>query len=484
MTKPRATRYSRLRQTRLLTLATVIVLLFLPGCGEAPLEPWLKQPLSGEFSVSKLDDVDSFDAYRKLEDELFARLDEKIYGQTETGAGHTLMRYSSGSAADPRGRQPDWNRSVELPAETPVGGVLLLHGMSDSPYSLRSLGESLNRRGFQVLAPRLPGHGTIPAGLTRVSWQDMAAVVQLGVEHLAAGLGNKPIHIIGYSTGAALALDYALQVDPSGGQPVPDSLVLISPAIGVSPAAALAKWKRRLSLLPGLGRLAWLSIEPEFDPYKYNSFATNAAEQVRSVTRSVTARIAARKNADKPQPLPPMLVLKSTVDATVSNAAVVDRLMKQLSPHRHELVMFDINRFAVTAPLLVANLDPITPGLMKDASLPFALTVIGNRSPEDRAVIARHKPALSSEVGRAEPLGMEWPAGVISLSHVALPFSMNDPLYGRYPPADKDQLFLGQIPLQGERGVLQLSSDYLLRLRYNPFYDYLENRVLQWLGSP
>jgi hypothetical protein len=69
---------------------------------------------------------------------------------------------------------------------------------------------------------------------------------------------------------------------------------------------------------------------------------------------------------------------------------------------------------------------------------------------------------------------------VFSLSHVALPFPPSDPLYGNVPPQDRQQLFLGAQALQGERGVLRIPADFLLRLRYNPFYDYLEQRVLDW----
>ncbi len=44
--------------------------------------------------------------------------------------------------------------------------------------------------------------------------------------------------------------------------------------------------------------------------------------------------------------------MKSTVDTTVSNDAMVDRLMLRLAPNRHEMVLFDINRFAAIASLL------------------------------------------------------------------------------------------------------------------------------------
>ncbi len=71
---------------------------------------------------------------------------------------------------------------------------------------------------------------------------------------------------------------------------------------------------------------------------------------------------------------------------------------------------------------------------------------------------------------------------MISLSHVALPFPPNDPVYGQSEPNDTETIYLGQIPLQGERGLLLFSAEWLLRLRYNPFYDYVESRVVDWLS--
>jgi alpha-beta hydrolase superfamily lysophospholipase len=464
-------------------IAVLIVLFTMQGCSGPALKSWHTEKLSAEFTVEKADEVTSFDDYRRLEDELFAQLEEKVYAHTATGPEYALVRYSTGSAADPQHRQPNWNRSFELNADAPVGGVLLLHGMSDSPYSLRALGETLNQRGYQVLGLRLPGHGTAPSGLTRVSWQDMAAAVRLGMEHLASRVGQAPIHIIGYSTGAPLALNFALDAQQGNAAPVPASLVLISPAIAISPAAALATWKRRLSLLPGLGQLAWLQVHPEFDPYKYNSFATNAGEQVHRLTRSVAGRLAARRRSNPTENFPPVLVLKSTVDATVSTDAVVDNLLAPLASDHHELVLFDINRFAMKSTLLVSDPGPLTARVMSDATLPFAVTLVTNENAESSAVIARHKAPLSTEVSSSEPLDLAWPRGVISLSHVALPFPPDDPLYGQRPPGNEDVLFLGQMAIQGERGLLKLPSDWLLRLRHNPFYDYLERRVLEWVDD-
>ena len=178
-------------------LAAGAITLLAPGCNSgSPLKPWHTEKLTEEFTAQKKGEVQSFDDYLKLEDSLFAQLDEKIYARTGTGPEYALVRYSSGSAADPRDDQPDWNRSFELTTDTPIGGVLLLHGMSDSPYSLRVMGETFHELGYWVVGLRLPGHGTAPSGLKYVTTQDMAAATRLGVEHLAARVGEKPVHIL------------------------------------------------------------------------------------------------------------------------------------------------------------------------------------------------------------------------------------------------------------------------------------------------
>ncbi len=463
-----------------LVLVVCAVALYAQGCSSPSLEPWHTEKLTEEFTAGMTEEVRTLDDYRQLEERLFAQLEKKVYGQTETGPDHALVRYSAGSAADPQNRRPNWNRSFEFSADKPVGGVLLLHGMSDSPYSLRVLALTLKRRNYRVIGLRLPGHGTAPSGLTSISWQDMAAAVRLAMAHLASNLGGKPIHIVGYSNGAPLAINFALDALEGNGLPVPASLVLISPAIGIHAAAALSKWKRRLSSLPGFSGHAWLSVLPEFDPYKYNSFATNAAAQVHGLTRSVARRVQSRARSAPDEILPPILVFKSTVDATVSTNAVVDRLLKHLKPERHELVLFDINRFAAKSTLLIADPAPLTERLIADRELPFVVTLVTNEDPSSTSVVAHRKPPFSDRASKTEPLNLTWPRGVISLSHVALPFPPDDPLYGQGPPGKGDTIFLGQMAIQGERGLLKIPYNFLVRIRYNPFYDYLERRVLEW----
>jgi hypothetical protein len=224
----------------------------------------------------------------------------------------------------------------------------------------------------------------------------------------------------------------------------------------------------------------------EFDPFKYNSFATNAGAQVHAATRHVVQRIRAlaTQRSDGPA-LPPTLVFKSAVDATVTTEAVVDNLLQILPSDDNELVLFDINRHsAVTSTVLINDPGPFTQRLLNEETLPFGLTLIANESTESIDVVTRYKAPGSTRIGPARLLGQTWPPGVVSLSHVALPFPPDDPLYGSVRPEDDSVIYLGNLSIRGERGLLRVPEDWLLRLRFNPFYDYLEQRVLGWMESP
>jgi alpha-beta hydrolase superfamily lysophospholipase len=462
-----------------------LVVYFNGNSGTPPLEYWHTEKLSEEFKQAQAEnEVDSFDAYLALEQRLFRQLDDEVYARTGSGPENILNRYSSGSAADPSARQPDWNRSFELDGDG-AGGVLLLHGMSDSPYSLRALGQYLNRRGYHVIGLRLPGHGTAPSGLKYIAWQDMAAAVNLAMRHLHArrGSDSSGVHIIGYSTGASLALDFTLRALNGQNSPLPASLVLISPAIRVHGTAKLAGFKDGLSVIPGLGRLAWLTVMDEFDPYKYNSFATNAGTQVHRVTIDVDRRVQSlARTPDVMADFPPVLVLKSTVDSTVTTDAVVDNLLARLPADRNELILFDINRqAAIKSTLLVSDPAPLTRRLLEENGLPFGVTFITNESSQSSAVLAKYKAPHAPEPVRGELLGLSWPRGVVSLSHVALPIPPDDPIYGQFPPVENDRIFLGDLAIRGERGLLKIPEDWLLRMRYNPFYSYMEERVMDWV---
>ena len=76
----------------------------------------------------------------------------------------------------------DFNRSFVLePDGKPIGAVVLLHGLTDSPYSQRHIAHFYRDRGFLAIVPRLPAHGTVPAALTDVEWDHWVAATRLAV---------------------------------------------------------------------------------------------------------------------------------------------------------------------------------------------------------------------------------------------------------------------------------------------------------------
>lgn len=461
-----------------------ILLVVLQGCASEPLKPWHTEELNEEFSHDKTDDVQSFSDYLQLEQRLFRQQDEIIYAHAETGPEQALNRYSPDSIADPRKYVINPNRSFEQVTDNPRGGVLLLHGMSDSPYVMHALGNKLHEQGYHVVGMRMPGHGTIPSGLRYIRHRDMTDAVRIGMAYLEEQLNGKPIHIVGYSNGATLAIEFTLDALETGITPVPASLVLISPALAIHPAAGMARFLDSLSFLPGLDSWSYTEIEAEFDPFKYNSFATNAADVVYSLTRSVARRIKQRARTNPDIVLPPVLVFKSTVDATVTTDAVIDNLLEHLEPDHHELVLFDINRHAaVTSMMLIEDPAPFTNRVINAKDKPFSVTLVTNENERSTQMVSQYFPPFSTEPALIHNLDTAWPPGVISLSHVALPIAPDDLVYGQVHPGREGFIFLGRTAIQGERGLLKISTAWLLRLRYNPFYDYLENRTVDWINN-
>jgi len=308
----------------------------------------------------------------------------------------------------------------------------------------------------------------------------MAAAEGLAMRHLAQKTNNRPLYIVGYSNGAALGVHYALQTLEDPSLPKVAGLTLLSPAIGVSPAAALAVWQARIGHLLGLDQLAWTGVLPEYDPFKYGSFAVNAGDLVYRLTAEIQERLTALGKAGRLAGFPPVLAFASVVDATVSTQALVEGLFQRLPGGGHELVLFDINRVAEMDPLLTWDPGPLVGALQNDPNRAFTLSLVTNAEDHGRHVAVHSKPP--GQTMTKTDLGLAWPDSVYSLSHVALPFPPEDPLYGGRPVERSPGLRLGNIALHGERGVLQISASDILRLRWNPFFPYVEGRTLAFLG--
>ena len=81
--------------------------------------------------------------------------------------------------------------------------------------------------------------------------------------------------------------------------------------------------------------------------------------------------------------------------------------------------------------------------------------------------------------------GMHYLPDVYSLSHVALPFPLSDSLYGRYPhPLNQYGISLGTFAARGERSVLVVGLDSLMRQSSNPFFPYMIKRIDEGIDTP
>lgn len=93
-------------------------------------------------------------------------------------------------------------------------GCLLLHGFKSSPYEMHLLGEILNKEGYSVSIPLLPGHGTSPKDLSKCKWYDWFEASKNELFNLRKRC--KKVFVIGLSMGGSLALHLAAHYQVEG----------------------------------------------------------------------------------------------------------------------------------------------------------------------------------------------------------------------------------------------------------------------------
>ena len=442
-----------------------------------PLDPW-HEFVPTELHAEQLDRSDWTD-YLAAEDALFAATRDEMADRLPPEDRVPINRYFAGSPIHPGRFAHDWNRSfVVEPDGEPAGVAVFLHGLTDSPFSARRTLDRYRERGFVGIAIRLPAHGTVPGALTDVQWEDWTAATRLAVREARRRVGaSKPLHLIGYSNGGALAMQYALDAIEDTSLARPDRLVLLSPMIGVTTFARFAGIAGLPAILPAFARAAWLGVVPEFNPFKYNSFPVNAARQSFLLSDALQRQIVRLADTGRLADLAPILTFQSVIDFTVSTRAIVDALYSRLPENGSELVLYDMNRDGKFGLLMRSAADAELGRLLPPAPRRFRTTILGNAGPETSAVAERVIEAGAIEE-QSRALDLAFPAGVFSLSHIALPFAMDDGLYGLEPdPAEDFGIQLGSVGLRGERGALVLGLDSLMRMSSNPFFAYQIDRI-------
>lgn len=244
-------------------------------------------------------------------------------------------------------------------------GILLTHGLSDSPYFMRHLAAFFQANGFRVMAVLLPGHGTRPGDLLDVSWQEWARTVAYGTDQLAAEVDE--VYLGGYSAGGALSLYHSLQDKRVR------ALFLFAPALEITRRAAYAFLHKLVSWLIPCQK--WVYVKPDKDIYKYESFAKNTATEMYRLTQALSAQLKLHELNI------PIFAAASVDDKTVNTSATVEFMVRQSNPS-NKLILYttETEKLAQNAPAeKIEWVNSVVPGQKILSSAHTAILI----SPED-----------------------------------------------------------------------------------------------------
>lgn len=442
------------------------------------LYPWHTIRTDKELLIANK--YDNIDSYLKDEDAYI----RKMFSKVKDSATGNYNRFNPGSTAYPLSKDDNLNASFvyDPGAENTNGVILLLHGLSDSPYHMRALGRVFKEEGFYVLGLRLPGHGTLPSGLLNVTWKQWAKATEWGARQLqkiAAERGQVPFYMGGFSTGGSLALNYTFKALKNNKLLKPEKLFLFSPAIGVSKMARFAAWHKSLSWMSYFNKYSWLDILPEYDPAKYNSFTKNAGRQIYLLTLENKDLVQIIANTNQQDELPPIIAFQSLVDDTVIPEDLIEMYQK-IGTSKDQLFVFDINRtyedFMRRGAL---QIDPRNINFPQ-VSKPQLHMLINNVKFD--SMLGPNASGVY-KLGNKEQLidiypedHRSWPDEFFAMSHVAVPISLEDEVYG-------SRSTLGKMSVHGERDVLLITPDEIMRIRYNPFFELMEMEIREFLKN-
>ena len=120
-------------------------------------------------------------------------------------------------------------------------GVLVVHGFTGNPGTMRPLAEALVGAGFTVELPRLPGHGTTIDDMMTTTWADWSGAVEAAYADLAGRC--RAVVVAGLSMGGTLTVWLAAR------HPEVAGIVCINPAV----AAREPEVKEMVTLMLGAG---------------------------------------------------------------------------------------------------------------------------------------------------------------------------------------------------------------------------------------
>ncbi|CCQ11344.1 Lysophospholipase [Pseudoalteromonas luteoviolacea B = ATCC 29581] len=312
--------------------------------------------------------------------------------------------------------------------------ALLYHGLTDSPFSYHSIATLFFDAGYAVRTILLPGHATAADDLQRVTLPIWQQTIQASL--LQAKREFNHVLVVGYSTGAALALnEVAKSPDKIQG------LVLFSPATEPhNKHGYLAKW---IDMIP---RIDWIDKDADIDLFKYESFPFAAAALAHEAMSALKTDTFNHKALAR---LPKFSAL-SEIDSTIDSAATL-RYLTGWANEQDVLMWYGSEQVARRA--LPKNYKILTP-------------MCRGTCPEMKG-----------------------------MSHVGILQSPTHPYYGQAPIYRNCSAYLDDLHKYtqcknatkvyiGERTAYNIEHFFpLARITYNPYFDQLTKELTAFLAK-
>lgn len=370
--------------------------------------------------------------------------------------------------------------SIGDPAFRYDRGILLIHGLNDTPFSVRDLGHRFAKACYLVRALLLPGHGTVPGDLLSVALPAWQKAVKRAIGSFRGKVDR--LVIAGFDLGANLALDAAHEVAMPEELEL-NGLVLLAPAFSYEPPGTAPA-----ALGPG-GDVLWGDVVEDEDALRYHAIARPGVAATNLLGQDLFASAAPRHL--------PLFMVASAEDAVADPDVARDWFCRQSVTPRH---------------LLWYSRYP-------DAPFPACSCTAARRDPGDERpadcvsirasscvppASGKHAVRLptSSDRCRQNPYkdGGDGRGAILDLPHIALLASPANPRYGAYAerkgcpnqerigerveerpcrgPAETDD---ARHVRYGEASDGNLRYYALRRLSYNPDFDHMADRIIDFL---
>lgn len=211
-----------------------------------------------------------------------------------------------------------------VPTQSNGVGILLVHGLLDSTLIMQSLFAAFASESYLVRSMLLPGHGTVPGDLLMTSHRAWREALRYNLAAMRQHVDK--VVVVGYSTGATLALLEAAEVGDI------DAIVGLAPAVTIkNPFACLTGFTTAVGgFFPSM---AWMHVCTENDYAKYRSVPYQSVYQVLQLTRQLK-RLVMRNSITCP------LFLVSTVDDEVVSHRAIVNLFEQLDNDASRLLVY------------------------------------------------------------------------------------------------------------------------------------------------